>query len=71
VTPIQKSAVNGLKAQGFTVVETSAGAVRLTKGADARVVLPDGTQKRGQHQVVGDKFAQTGRFKGLRPVMVR
>lgn len=52
MTPIQTQAVNTLKSEGFQVVEINRDIVRLTKGADARPVRRDGTQKRAQHVVV-------------------
>jgi hypothetical protein len=51
MTPIQKQTVNTLKSEGFQVVETNRDIVRLTKGADARLVRQDGVIKRAQHQV--------------------
>lgn len=52
MTPIQKQTVNTLKSEGFQVVEINRDIVRLTKGADARLVRRDGTQKRANHVVV-------------------
>lgn len=51
MTPLQQSSVDRLKAQGFAVVERCYSCVRLTKGADARLVLRDGTTKRAQHKL--------------------
>jgi hypothetical protein len=53
MTPIQTQTVNTLKSEGFQVVEINRDIVRLTKGADARLVRRDGSQKRAQHVVVG------------------
>lgn len=55
MTAIQKQTVNALKSEGFQVVETNRDIVRLTKGADARLVRRDGTQKRAQHVLVARK----------------
>lgn len=49
MTPIQRATVNQLVAYGFKVVETCRDIIRLTKGADARLVRPDGSQKRANH----------------------
>ena len=49
MTPLQRATVAQLKADGFLVVETCSDIVRLTKGADARLVRQDGTQKRSNH----------------------
>lgn len=51
MTPIQKQTVNQLKSEGFQVVEKCVDIVRLTKGADARLVRPDGVTMRAQHKV--------------------
>jgi len=67
--PKQKVTVNALKADGFTVVEVCRDIVRLSKGADSRLVREDGTQVRGQHKVVsGNRVVQPGRYAGHRIV---
>ena len=53
MTPIQKHTVNQLKSEGFQVVEKCVDIVRLTKGADARLVRPDGVTMRANHVVKG------------------
>jgi len=49
MTPLQRVTVNQLVADGFKVVETCRDIIRLTKGADARLVRSDGSQKRANH----------------------
>jgi hypothetical protein len=49
MTPIQTQTVNTLKSEGFQVVEINRDIVRLTKGADARLVRQDGVIKRANH----------------------
>lgn len=49
MTPIQRKTVNALVADGFRVVLAAKEVVRLTKGADRRVVMQDGSQKRANH----------------------
>lgn len=51
MTP-QDQVVTDLIAEGFEVVERNKTIVRLTKGADARLVRQDGTQKRANHVIV-------------------
>jgi hypothetical protein len=48
MTPIQKQTVNTLKSEGFQVVEINRDIVRLTKGADARLVRQDGVIRRAE-----------------------
>lgn len=50
MTIAQDQVVTKLVAAGFEVIARSSDIVRLTKGADRRVVMPDGTQKRGHHE---------------------
>ena len=57
MTPLQRATVAHLKADGFRVVETCSDIVRLTKGADARLVRQDGTQKRAHHTEHKEKRA--------------
>ena len=49
MTPAQEITVAQLKSQGFKQVVEGLEIVRMTKGADRRVVMADGTQKRGYH----------------------
>lgn len=49
MTPVQHKAVEALKAEGFEVIVDAGEVVRLTRGADRRVVMADGKQKRGYH----------------------
>jgi len=52
MTPNQRITVNQLIAQGFKVVQESTDVIRLTKGADTRLVRRCGTQKRANHYFV-------------------
>lgn len=47
--PAQERTVSQLKSEGFQIIASAAEIVRLTRGADRRVVLQDGSQKRGHH----------------------
>lgn len=49
MTPEQKATVATLKAEGFSVIVEGKDIVRVTRGADRRVVMADGSQKRGYH----------------------
>lgn len=49
MSPAQAKTVEQLKADGFVVSTKSAEIVRMTKGADKRIVMADGTQKRANH----------------------
>ncbi|MFT8234695.1 hypothetical protein ACLNBI_24510 [Pseudomonas guariconensis] len=49
MTPAQEITVAQLKSQGFAQVVEGREVVRMTKGADCRVVMADGSQKRGKH----------------------
>ena len=49
MTRPQQHTVDMLLSQGFTVTETLASATRMARGADLRIVMCDGTQKRSQH----------------------
>lgn len=49
MTPRQSKTVEQLKADGFLVSAKSSEIVRMTKGADKRIVMADGTQKRANH----------------------
>lgn len=49
MTTAQQNTVSQLQAIGFRIVEQCSDIVRLSKGADKRLVRADGTQKRAQH----------------------
>lgn len=49
MTPLQRATVAQLKADGFECIAQSQEIVRLTKGADRRIVFPDGSQRRAHH----------------------
>lgn len=49
MTRVQKQTVDALVADGFAVIVESKEIVRVTRGADRRVVMADGSQKRGYH----------------------
>lgn len=49
MTPAQQKTVDALVVQGFKVVETCTDIVRLSKGADNRLVRANGEQKRANH----------------------
>lgn len=50
MTKPQAFTVSSLESQGFVITEKLASAVRLARGADLRIVMCDGTQKRCQHK---------------------
>lgn len=49
MTPIQRKTVTDLQAEGFQIVLQAKDIVRMTKGADKRLVRADGSQKRANH----------------------
>lgn len=49
MTPAQTQKVQQLRDEGFLVSSKNNEIVRLTRGADKRVVMADGTQKRAHH----------------------
>lgn len=49
MTPAQAKTVEALKAEGFEISAKGKEIVRLTRGADKRIVMADGTQKRAYH----------------------
>ncbi|UHC82268.1 hypothetical protein LS633_00370 [Pseudomonas sp. NIBR-H-19] len=55
MTPLQRSTVQTLQAEGFQIVENCTDIVRLTKGADKRLVRADGSQMRANHIERGGK----------------
>ncbi|MBX8528532.1 hypothetical protein K5D32_02595 [Pseudomonas cichorii] len=50
MTAAQRITVENLQSAGFQIVVGAKDIVRLTKGADRRIVMADGTQKRAHHQ---------------------
>lgn len=63
MTSLQRLALQQLQAQGFRLVDETAEIVRVTRNGDNRVILRDGTQKRGQH-VGAAKAAHISRRRG-------
>lgn len=52
MTPEQQKTVNERQAQGFKIVgKDRDGVIRITNGADKRVVFHNGSEKRGHHYV--------------------
>lgn len=49
MTPAQRSTLQQLQRDGFTLVVEALEIVRVTRNGDHRVILRDGTQKRGHH----------------------
>lgn len=49
MTPAQYKTVEALKAEGFTISAEGKDVVRLARGADKRIVMADGSQKRAHH----------------------
>lgn len=49
MTPAQRVAWEQLERQGFRIVVESRDIVRVTRNGDNRVIMKDGTQKRGHH----------------------
>ncbi|MCU9528760.1 hypothetical protein [Pseudomonas mosselii] len=49
MSPAQEKAVAELRRLGFQVVVDAREVVRVTRGSDRRVVMADGSQKRGHH----------------------
>lgn len=50
MTPAQLKTVSDRESQGYRVIGTDRdGVIRLTNGADQRVVFKDGSEKRAQH----------------------
>lgn len=62
MTPAQERTVQLLRREGFNVVCQSLDIVRVTRNGDNRVIMRDGTQKRGHHV----DFAQVGRVSRQR-----
>lgn len=49
MSPAQTKTVEALRAEGFIVSACNKEIVRLVRGADKRIVMEDGTQKRAYH----------------------
>lgn len=49
MTPAQRVTLALLEREQFTQVVEGGDIVRVTRHGDCRVILPDGTQKRGHH----------------------
>ena len=49
MTPNQRKTVDQLVSEGFRVILAAKDIVRVTKGADKRLVRADGSQRRGNH----------------------
>ncbi|MDN4515441.1 hypothetical protein QYE47_23245 [Pseudomonas sp. 2,4-D] len=62
MTPAQERTVLLLRREQFTVACEGREVVRVTRNGDNRVIMRDGTQKRGHHV----DFAQVGRVSRQR-----
>lgn len=49
MTPLQAKTVESLQSEGFTISAKGKEIVRLTRGADKRIVMADGSTKRAYH----------------------
>ena len=49
MSPAQTKTVESLRTEGFIVSALNKEIVRLVRGADKRIVMADGTQKRAHH----------------------
>lgn len=56
MTPAQQRTLQQLQRQNFKVICRSRDIIRVTRNGDNRVIMRDGTQKRGHHV----DFAQVG-----------
>jgi hypothetical protein len=54
MTPAQTAIVEPLRRAGFEVVVECDDIIRVTRGADKRVIFKDGSQKRGHHTARGE-----------------
>lgn len=55
MTPAQTAIVEPLRRSGFQIVVEADEIVRVTRGADKRVIFKDGSQKRGHHTARGER----------------
>lgn len=49
MTAAKLKTVEALRAEGFTISAEGKDVVRLARGADKRIVMADGSQKRAHH----------------------
>lgn len=49
MTPLQRSTVQTLQAEGFQITRHQKDMVLMSSGADYRLVRTDGSQRRGNH----------------------
>lgn len=64
MTPAQRATLQRLGREGFSLVVEGRDIVRVTRNGDNRVIMRDGTQKRGHHidlAQVGHGAQQRGR----------
>lgn len=62
MTPAQQRTLQQLEREGFRKLAEGREIVRVTRNGDNRVIMRDGTQKRGHHV----DFAQVGRVSRQR-----
>lgn len=55
MNPAQTATVEPLRRAGFAIVVEADEIVRVTRGADKRVIFKDGSQKRGHHTARGER----------------
>lgn len=55
MTPAQIAIIDPLRRAGFQIVVEADEVVRVTRGADKRVIFKDGSQKRGHHVAKEEK----------------
>lgn len=55
MTPAQTAIVEPLRRAGFEVIVEADEIIRVTRGADKRVIFKDGSQKRGHHTARGER----------------
>lgn len=55
MTPLQRSTVQTLQAEGFQITRHQKDMVLMSRGADHRFVRADGSQKRANHFERGGK----------------
>ena len=54
MTPAQTAIVEPLRRAGFEIIVEADEVIRVTRGADKRVIFKDGSQKRGHHTARGE-----------------